>query len=165
MTGRPSRTSIGAPGASPTVEAPERPFGGSTFIADKSAWARSDVEYVRGDWTQALRNGQICTCPITCLELLYSTRTSHEFEELEAELATLREVSITRSIVEAARAGYRELAAHSDGYHRLALPDLLIAACAQDAGIGVLHYDREYDRLREVLNFESRWVAPAGTLD
>lgn len=135
------------------------------FIADKSAWARSDEESVRQEWTGALRNGRLWTCPITVLELLYSARTSREFEELEAELSTLREVAITRSVVEAARAGFRELAAHSDGYHRLALPDLLIAACAQDAGVGVLHYDKEFDRLREVLNFESRWIAPAGTLN
>lgn len=120
---------------------------------------------MKEDWSSALRKGQILTCPITALELLYSARTSTEFEELEAELSVLREVALTRSIVAAARAGFRELAAHSDGYHRLALPDLLVAACAQDAGVGVLHYDGEFDRLREVLNFESRWIAPAGTLD
>lgn len=99
------------------------------------------------------------------LELLYSARTSAEFSEIEAELSVLREVALTRSIMEAARTGFRDLTAHSDGYHRLALPDLLIAACAQDAGIGVLHYDHEYDRLREVMNFESRWIAPPGSLD
>jgi predicted nucleic acid-binding protein len=50
------------------------------------------------------------------------------------------------------------------GYHRAKLPDALIAAAAQQAGIGVLHYDRHYDRLAEVLHFDSRWIAPAGTL-
>jgi len=42
--------------------------------------------------------------------------------------------------------------------------DALIAACAQDAGVGVLHYDHDFDRLAEVLDFESHWVAPAGSL-
>ena len=58
----------------------------------------------------------------------------------------------------------RDLAAHSDGYHRISLPDYLIAAAAQEAAIGVLHYDHHYDRLQEVFRFESRWIAPAGSI-
>jgi predicted nucleic acid-binding protein len=43
-------------------------------------------------------------------------------------------------------------------------PDLLIAAAAQDAALGVLHYDAHFDRLATVLSFESRWLAPPGSL-
>ena len=117
------------------------------------------------DWEKALRNGQIATCPITVLELLYSARSSGDFRELEEELSVLRLVPISASVWTAARTAFRELAEHSDGYHRVALPDLLVAAAAQDAALGVLHYDHHFDRLAEVLNFESRWVAPAGTLE
>jgi hypothetical protein len=42
--------------------------------------------------------------------------------------------------------------------------DLLVAAAAQDAGLGVLHYDAGFDVLATVLDFESRWIAPAGSL-
>ncbi len=45
------------------------------------------------------------------------------------------------------------------------LPDLLVAAAAADAGIGALHYDADYDTLAEVLRFDSRWIAPRGSLD
>lgn len=58
-----------------------------------------------------------------------------------------------------------ELAAHSVGYHRISPPDYLIAAAAQDAGIGVLHYDHDFDRLAEVMNFESRWIAQPGSVN
>jgi hypothetical protein len=57
-----------------------------------------------------------------------------------------------------------QLAAHSDCYHRIAIPDYLIAAAAEDVGIGVLHYDHDFDRLAEVFRFESRWIAPAGSV-
>jgi predicted nucleic acid-binding protein len=57
-----------------------------------------------------------------------------------------------------------ELASQGDGYHRIKPPDALIAASAQDAGIGVFHYDHDFDRLAEALEFESRWLAPPGTL-
>jgi len=41
-----------------------------------------------------------------------------------------------------------------------------LAACAHEAGAGVLHYDRDYDVIAEhtSLGFESIWLAPAGTL-
>lgn len=44
------------------------------------------------------------------------------------------------------------------------MADVLIAACAQEAGISVLRYDAHFDRLAEVMGFESRWIAPAGSL-
>ena len=43
----------------------------------------------------------------------------------------------------------RELAAR--GAHRLPIPDVLIAACAQQHGLGVLHLDRHFDLLSEHL--------------
>jgi predicted nucleic acid-binding protein len=43
----------------------------------------------------------------------------------------------------------------------------MLAACAHHSGHGVLHYDRDYDVIADQtsLEFESEWVAPAGTLD
>jgi hypothetical protein len=44
------------------------------------------------------------------------------------------------------------------------LPDLLIAAAAQDSSVGVLHYDDDFDTLATVLSFDSRWIATRGSL-
>jgi predicted nucleic acid-binding protein len=44
------------------------------------------------------------------------------------------------------------------------LTDYLIAAAAQETGAAVIHYDHDYDTLAEVMEFESVWLAPAGTL-
>ena len=65
----------------------------------------------------------------------------------------------------AALAALRRLA-HLEPRHQRSVkfPDLLIAAGAQDAAVGVLHYDVHFDRLAEVLEFESRWIAPRGSL-
>jgi predicted nucleic acid-binding protein len=52
-----------------------------------------------------------------------------------------------------ARTAQRELAAKSR--HRVSLPDLLIAACAQQHQADVLHVDRHYDVLARVLLFTS----------
>jgi predicted nucleic acid-binding protein len=99
-------------------------------------------------------------------ELLYSARDGEEYDRLAADLGQLRDVPISRSVANAALGAMRALAYVRPLYHRgIKLPDLLIAAAAHDGGIGVLHYDAHYDRLAEVLEFESRWIAPPGTLD
>lgn len=52
------------------------------------------------------------------------------------------------------------------GHYRLSPVDIMIAACAGEAGAGVLHYDRDYDLIAEHthLSFGSVWLAEAGTL-
>ncbi|HEX5468772.1 MAG TPA: PIN domain-containing protein [Gaiellaceae bacterium] len=143
----------------------EPAFGGGVFIADKSVWARADQASLQEEWARALRNGQIATCRVNSIELLYSARSGKEFAELEEELTALRNFPTTDSVCRAAVTALRELASVSDGFHRVKPPDALIAACAQEAGVGVLHYDHDFDRLATVMNFTSRWIASAGTLD
>ncbi|MHB8470211.1 MAG: PIN domain-containing protein [Gaiellaceae bacterium] len=135
------------------------------LIADTSAWTRAHHPAVRDQWAQALENNQIVTCPIVELELLFSTRNGADFEQWAADLAQLRNIAVTRSVTNAARQAFRQLAHVHTGHHRsVKLPDLLIAACAQDAGIGILHYDADFDALAGVLPFDSRWIAPRGSI-
>jgi predicted nucleic acid-binding protein len=98
-------------------------------------------------------------------ELLHSVRDLRGFDALAARLAELRGIPITRSVTNAALHALRRLAHAGPLHHRsVTLPDLLIAAAAQDANLGVLHYDEGFDTLAGVLAFESRWIAPRGTL-
>jgi predicted nucleic acid-binding protein len=139
-------------------------FGGGVLIADTSVWQRTNHPDLRGAWAEALRARMIATCSIVTLELLYSTRTAAEFRAVAADQATLRDVAVTASVQRAAIGALRALADIAPRHHRVPLADALIAAAAQEAGLGVLHYDRHYDRLAEVLSFESRWAAPPGSL-
>ncbi len=142
------------------------PFGGGVFIADTSAWARADRPSLRRRFGAALRNEQIATCAIVSLEFLHSARNGVEFDERMGLLAQLRDVPVGRSVTSSALIAYRELAHRQPLFHRsVKLPDLLVAAAAADVGIGVLHYDADFDTLAEVLPFESRWIARRGSLD
>jgi predicted nucleic acid-binding protein len=144
---------------------PRRPYAGETFLADKSAWVRAQSPRVNRQFASALRNGQIATCPIVNLELLYSARDRKAFDALAADLARLRDIPITRSVTNAAQRALRQLAHMRPPRHRtVPLPDLLIAAAAEEAAVGVLHYDEHFDTLAEVLAFESRWIARRGSL-
>lgn len=140
-------------------------YDGRIYIADTSAWANAAHPAVKDEWTAALRNRQIATCPIVKLELLYSARDGDDYDRLDSMLAALRDIPVSRAVTHTALAAFRDLAHVQPLHHRsIKFPDLLIAAAAQDAAIGVLHYDHHYDRLADVLDLESRWIAPAGSL-
>lgn len=45
------------------------------------------------------------------------------------------------------------------------LPDLLIAAVAEENGLIVLHYDADFERIAAVTGQRCEWVVPAGSVD
>lgn len=134
----------------------EAPFGGGLFIADTSAHHRAGDRRIREEWIAAYEQGTLLSCLVVRFELLYSARNVTEFDELDSNLGDLRSVPITASVQRAAVAAMRRLAER--GQHRVKLSDLLIAAAAQEAAVGVLHCDADFDLLATALSFESRWL-------
>ena len=131
------------------------------LLADKSAWERAGDASVREQWTEALLIGRIVTCLPVRYELLFSTRDAESFAALEARLAALRDVALTASVQRAAISAQRELAELGPLHHRVPLPDLLIAAVAQEHGLVVLHEDRHFETLQRVMSFTGhRLLAP-----
>jgi predicted nucleic acid-binding protein len=52
-----------------------------------------------------------------------------------------------------------------DGDHRRVSPaDLLLGAAAEVAGVALVHYDRDYERVGTVTDLQQRWVVPDGSL-
>ena len=98
------------------------------------------------------------------LEAGFSVRLGDQRSAMMADLAKLPRVEIDKDVEAAALDAQRELA--DIGHHRLAPADVMIAACAHAAGMGVLHYDSDYDLLakRTRLRFHSEWLAQPGVL-
>ena len=140
------------------------PFGGELLLADTSAVNRAEHPRVQHEVADAFNARQLVTCTVVTLEILYSARDARELEDREATQVRLRWIPVTDSVHRAAIGAMRDLARRGAGRHRVPLPDVLIAATAQEAGVGVLHYDHHFDRLAEVLHFSSVWLAPAGSL-
>ena len=44
------------------------------------------------------------------------------------------------------------------------IPDLIIAAAAEEAGIILLHYDADFDRIAAVTGQPMEWVVPRGSV-
>jgi predicted nucleic acid-binding protein len=113
------------------------------LLVDKSA-------YVRG-LTVPEDESELCLCSITRLELLYSARSADDCTRLEGDLAAFRELRMDAETFAIAATAQRELA--GTGQHRVPLPDLVVAACAQQHAADVLHVDRHYELLSSVLSF------------
>jgi predicted nucleic acid-binding protein len=135
---------------------------------DNSAWARLGSERLDrdraetvGKWMDDL---ELATCLPFLLEAGYSARSGPDRNAIMSDLIRLPRVPIDRDVERLAMQAQRELA--EIGHHRLAPADVMIAACAHAASMGVLHYDSDYDVLAErtSLDFVSEWLAPPGTL-
>ena len=136
-------------------------------LADTSAWVwtRTVGGELRTVFDEDLVEGQIATCDMVRLELLYSTRNATEFICLRSELDALPTCPIGVEHWQRALDVYERLAQHGGLHHRAVRhPDLLIAAAAEAAGIPVLHYDEDYDRIAAITGQEAHWLAPRGTL-
>lgn len=91
---------------------------------------------------------------MTRLELRHSVRSSGDCEALDQDLAQFRDLRMDAETFSLALWAHRELAA--SGRHRVPIPDLLIASCAQQHSADVVHVDRHYDTLSQVLSFTPR---------
>lgn len=143
------------------------PFAGRQLVVDNSAFVRAGHPAIWDEWVAALETGQLYKTPLLEFEVLYSARNATEYAALKEELQAFRSLELGPLIVEAALAAQSNLAEKHPGFHRLPHPDYLIAATAVANKLAVLHYDGDYDRIQanSLLDFESVWLAPGGTLD
>lgn len=136
-------------------------------LADTSAWSwtRAVGGKLRHDFDEALVNGEIATCDMVRLELLHSAQNATEFQALRGDLQALPDCPIGKEQWQRALDVYEQLA-HRGGLHHRAVkhPDLLIAAAAEAAGVAVLHYDEDYDRIAAITGQDVRWLARRGSL-
>jgi predicted nucleic acid-binding protein len=140
------------------MNAAELLSGDQPFVLDTSTWSRA--RRLPADVLRPLRAAMVgrraLITPIVRIEILYSARTAADYAQVDAELSAMRMLRNDRAAADAAMSALRELAERGDGYHRVPLPDALIAAAAAEyGGLAVLHRDAHFDRLAEVLGFES----------
>jgi predicted nucleic acid-binding protein len=139
------------------------------LLFDNSAWTRllqkgvvpGNRARMIADW---MDRRETAVCLPFLLEAGYSARSAADRKAVMDRFDELPRIAVDREVENMALKAQRELA--EIGHHRLAPVDVMIAACAHRAEIGVLHYDGDYDILAEQtsLIFESEWLAPPGTL-
>ena len=133
------------------------------YLADKSALARVHLDEVAGRLGPLFLAGEVATCGIVELELLFSARSSRDYLAILADRRSLPRAEVGEAGIERAVAVQTALA--RQGQHRgVAIPDLLIAAAAEAASLILLHYDADFDRVAAVTGQPSEWVVPRGSV-
>ncbi len=140
------------------------PWGKLPLVVDTSAWSRAGRPEIREDWQNAVNADRLRISPAARLEILRTPRSGKQFDDLAQELSELRPAPLTPAIIRVTEDAMRTLAHRSAGAQRLPLVDYLLAATAQDTASAVLHYDRDFDTLAEIVGFESIWLAPVGSI-
>jgi predicted nucleic acid-binding protein len=135
-------------------------------LVDTTVWSwRGRSREIAADLVAMLQRGEIVTCAMVKFELLVSARNGDEFDSIRMELDELDDCAIGPRQWQRALDVYRELA-HQGGAHQRSVghQDLLIAAAAESAGVELLHYDEDFDRIAAITGQPMRWIVPRGSL-
>lgn len=133
------------------------------YLADKSALARAHHPAVASRLGPLFIGGAVATCGIVDLELLFSARSKSDYLAILADRRSLPRVELGEAGIE--RGIEIQAALARGGQHRgVTIPDLLIAAAAEAAGLTVLHYDSDFDRIAEVTGQPVEWIVPQGSV-
>ncbi len=145
------------------------PYDGATLLGDTSAWTNIRKKAApsgdRDAFLEAISNGQLRISPIVRLELTVGARNAAEFAAKEKHLEGIEELALTPEIIDAAITTLGQMiATGSPGFQKVPLADALIAATAQAYGVGVLHYDRDFEKLAPAFGIPVFRVAPKDSI-
>ena len=121
------------------------------WIIDTSAYARLTRSPDAGLWLDRIERGLVSVTTVTLLELGFAARSVTDWRGL------MGKTPITRLLIETLTPAAEDRAVEVQGllaergHHRAAkIPDLLVAAIAERAGLSVLHVDKDFDLIAEV---------------
>jgi predicted nucleic acid-binding protein len=136
-----------------------------THLVDHSVIARAHKPPVAATFEPKVLAGHIASCSITDLEHLFSARSGGEHRARRDDIA-LRFALVPLDQATLDRALEVQGLLADKGQHRAAsLPDLVVAAAAERAGLTVLHYDADFELIATITGQPTEWVVPRGSVD
>ena len=133
-----------------------------SWLLDTSVLKRLGRPEVRAAVEPLAAAGRLGRATICDLEVGYSARNAGEWDGLLAALDAFDLVETTAAHVRRALQVQRLLAQRSQRGRKI--PDLLIAAAAEQLDVAVLHYDADFDAIAAVTGQRCEWVVPAGSV-
>jgi predicted nucleic acid-binding protein len=123
----------------------------TTWLIDKSALVRLAASPDAADWASRIQRGLVRITTVTRLEIGYSARTAQDLR------VGLRQPPVSAMPVEYLTPAIEDRAVEvltllaDRGQHRApSVPDLIIAATAELAGLTVLHCDKDFDLIASI---------------
>jgi predicted nucleic acid-binding protein len=133
------------------------------YLIDTSVIFRLGTPTVRAVVEPLVAAGRVGRAGITDLEVGYGGGNAREWDNAQNDLSVFELVETVADHFRRARQVQRLLASRSQRGRKI--PDLLIAAAAEQAGLTVLHYDGDYDIIAKVTGQRCEWVVPVETVD
>jgi predicted nucleic acid-binding protein len=121
------------------------------WLIDKSALVRLGDSPDAGDWANRIERGLVRITTVTRLEIGYSARSAAQARSAFSTppVSAMPVEYLTPAIED--RALEVQLMLASKGQHRApSIPDLLIAAAAELAGLAVLHLDKDFELIAKL---------------
>jgi predicted nucleic acid-binding protein len=119
------------------------------WLVDKSAAARERDPVVSRQLDELA--GSLFVCPVGELEQLFSARSARDYDAMRDALHDRFEIiTAPPDLFERALRLQPDLAHHHGLWHRIPIPDLLIAETALHHDFGVAHVDGDFARIAEV---------------
>lgn len=121
------------------------------WLIDKSALVRLADSPDAGEWAARIERGLVRITTVTRLEIGYSARSGADARSMFTgpPVSAMPVEYLTPAIED--RALQVQLVLADQGQHRApSIPDLLIAAAAELAGLTVLHMDKDFDLIASI---------------
>lgn len=121
------------------------------WLIDKSALVRLSESPDASDWIARIDRGLVRITTVTILEVGFSARSAADLQaKLHRPPVSAMPVENMTPRGEARAVEVQELLAGT-GHHRApSIPDLMIAATAELAGLSLLHVDKDFELIAEL---------------
>jgi predicted nucleic acid-binding protein len=116
------------------------------WLIDKSALVRLEVSGDAAQWAARIERGLIRIATVTLLEVGYSARSGPDLRaELRRPPLAAMPVEYQTPAIESRAVEILTLLADRGQHRAPSIPDLIIAATAELAGLTVLHLDKDFE--------------------
>ncbi|MFI5711532.1 PIN domain nuclease [Kribbella sp. NPDC051620] len=121
------------------------------WLVDKSALVRLGNSPAVDEWASRIDRGLVHIATVTLLEVGFSARTAEEHRlSLQHPPVSSMPVENATPAIERRAVAIQAMLAASGEHHAPSVPDLLIAATAELAGLIVLHLDKDFDLIAAI---------------
>ncbi len=131
----------------------------TTWLIDKSALIRLVDSPDAADWASRIERGLVRITTVTRLEIGYSARSGQDLRNgLRQPPVSAMPVEYLTPAVEDRAVEVLALLADRGQHRAPSIPDLIIAATAELAGLTVLHFDKDFDLIASITGQPIEWL-------
>jgi predicted nucleic acid-binding protein len=123
----------------------------TTWLIDKSALVRLAASADAGQWASRIERGLVRITTVTGLEIGYSARNAADLRAgLRQPPVSAMPVEYLTPAIEDRAVEVLTLLADRARHRAPSIPDLIIAATAELAGLTVLHLDKDFEIIADI---------------